>query len=79
VPIQLIILLAFIVLAVVVGGAALMANAQRRAVLAARRVPMTDRLDDRAAPGQGATDAARLRSGWLTRSRHRLPRSRRRN
>jgi tight adherence protein C len=34
VPIQLIILLGFIVLAVVVGGAALIANAQRRAVLA---------------------------------------------
>ena len=33
-PISLIILLGFIVLAVVVGGAALIANAQRRAVLA---------------------------------------------
>ena len=32
-PIQLILLLAFIVIAVVVGGMALIANAQRRAVL----------------------------------------------
>jgi hypothetical protein len=34
VPISLIILIAFIVLAVVIGGAALIAQAQRRAVLA---------------------------------------------
>ena len=39
-PIQLIIFLAFIVLAVIVGGAALIANAQRRAVLA--RAGVTD-------------------------------------